>query len=156
MDTIDTARLVPVLAQLFVEVSYGYIRTSFSFVSTQAWFRQAFCCTYGTRRKYLSPGLDTLWPLILQPAWLASTSINSSNPQVLPGFARIRCLLQDCACATLFVETSRCQVKFSRFSAPCQPAICAQFSGTIAQISAIARKYEKCAHACQCARFRPF
>ena len=117
VDTIDTARLVPVLAQLFVEVSYGYIRTSFSFVSTQAWFRQAFCCTYGTRRKYLSPGLDTLWPLILQPAWLASTSINSSNPQVLPGFARIRCLLQDCACATLFVETSRCQVKFSRFSA---------------------------------------
>ena len=125
------------------------------FVSTQALFRQAFCCTYGTRRKYHpSPGLDTLLPLILALAWLASTSMNSSNPQACPGCARIHCLLQDQACAALFVETSRCQVKFSRFWAPCQPAICAQISGTIAQISAIARKYEKCAHAC--ARFSLF
>ena len=62
------------------------------------------------------------------------------SPQAFPEFARIHCLLQDRACATLFVETSRFQVKFSRFWAPCQPAICAQISGTIAQISAIARK----------------
>ena len=101
--TIVTALLAPGRRSCLLK-SYGYILTSSSFVSTQAWFRQAFCCTYGTRCKYhLSAGLDTLWPLILQPAWLAPTA---PSPRALPGFARIRCLLQDCACATLFVETS--------------------------------------------------
>ena len=127
MEPIDTALLVSPPAQLFVEVSYVYILTSSSFVSTQAWFRQAFCCTYGTRRKCrLSPGLDMLWPFILQPA----TSINSSKPASFAWGLHGSAVCSRTVPAPVFC--CRCQVKLCRFSAPCQPAICAQVSGTSA------------------------
>ena len=65
METIDTALLVPVPAQLFVAALDIYSISSSSFVSTQACFRQEICGTHGTRHKYqLSLALDTLWPLI--------------------------------------------------------------------------------------------
>ena len=64
VEAVDAALLVPVPAQLFVEVLDVYSISSFSFVSTQA-FTQEICSRHGTRHKYqLSLALDTLWPLI--------------------------------------------------------------------------------------------